>query len=243
MSANPPSLPSSELSSPAPVGLARVLVAEGLSTALLLMVVVGSGIMAERLCAGNVGLALLCNALATGAGLIALILTFGPVSGAHMNPVVSVAEAAVGARPWSEVPGRIGAQILGGALGVLLAHGMFELPAVTLSTHARSGLAQGLSEVIATFGLLATIFGVSRRNPAASSSFVGAFAVGAYITSAYWFTASTSFANPAVTLARALTDTFAGILPGDVPLFIGAQVLGAALAVGVFGWLVPPKEG
>ncbi len=238
MSANPPSLPSSELASPAPVGLARVLVAEGLSTALLLMVVVGSGIMAERLCAGNVGLALLCNALATGAGLIALILTFGPVSGAQMNPVVSVAEAATGARPWSEVPGRIAAQILGGALGVLLAHGMFELPAVTLSTHGRGGLAQGLSEVIATFGLLATIFGVSRRNPAATP-----FAVGAYITSAYWFTASTSFANPAVTLARALTDTFAGILPGDVPLFIGAQALGAALAVVVFGWLVPPKVG
>lgn len=216
---------------------AKVYASEALATAFLLMIVVGSGIMAERLCGGNVGLALLCNALATGAGLVALILTFGPISGAQMNPVVSLAEAATGARAWSEVPGRILAQVLGGALGVLLAHGMFALPAVTLSTHARAGWSQGLSELIATFGLLATIFGVSRRNPAATP-----FAVGAYVTSAYWFTASTSFANPAVTLARALTDTFAGIRPADVPLFLGAQILGAALAVGVFGWLAPRES-
>jgi len=216
---------------------AKVYASEALATAFLLMVVVGSGIMAERLCGGNVGLALLCNALATGAGLVALILTFGPISGAQMNPVVSLAEAATGARAWTEVPGRILAQVLGGALGVLLAHGMFALPAVTLSTHARAGWSQGLSELIATFGLLATIFGVSRRTPAATP-----FAVGAYVTSAYWFTASTSFANPAVTLARALTDTFAGIRPADVPLFLGAQILGAALAVGVFGWLAPRES-
>lgn len=215
---------------------ARIYVSEGIATATLLMVVVGSGIMAERLCGGNVGLALLCNALATGAGLVALILAFGPVSGAQMNPAVTLAEAAVGARPWAEVPGRILAQILGGVLGVVLAHGMFELPAVTLSVHARSGLSQGLSEVIATFGLLATIFGVSRRNPTATP-----YAVGAFITAAYWFTSSTSFANPAVTLTRALTDTFAGIRPADVPMFLGAQGIGAALAVVVFAWLVPKE--
>ena len=213
--------------------MSRIAVSEAVSTALLLMIVVGSGIMAERLC-HDPGLALLCNALATGAGLVTLILTFGPVSGAQMNPVVTLAEAAAGARPWSEVPGRIGAQLGGGVVGVLLAHGMFGLPWLTLSTHARAGAAQGLSEAIATFGLLATVLGVSRRAPAATP-----FAVGAYITSADWFTSSTSFANPAVTLARALTDSFAGIRPADVPLFMGAQGVGAALAVALFGWLSP----
>ena len=214
--------------------LNRAVAAEAVGTAGLLVTVVGSGIMAERLCGGNVGLALLANTLATGAGLIALILTFGPVSGAHLNPVVTLADAHAGGLPWSAVPGRIGAQVAGAILGVGVADLMFELPAWSLSTHARSGLAQGLSEVVATFALLGVITGVSRRTPAATP-----YAVGATITAAYWCTASTSFANPAVTLARALTDTFAGIRLADVPLFVGAQLLGAALAVGVFGWLFP----
>ncbi len=218
------------------VSRARQLVAEGVGTALLLATVVGSGIMAERLCGGNPGLALLCNTLATGAGLIALILTFGPISGAHFNPVVTLADATQGGLPWAEVPARIGAQILGAVVGTGLADLMFELPAFMLSTHARSGLAQGLSELIATFGLGCVITGVSRRNPAATP-----FAVGAYITAAYWFTASTSFANPAVTLARSLTDTFAGIRPSDVPLFVLAQLAGAAAAVLFFRWLSPQE--
>lgn len=216
------------------VGGLRPVVAEGVGTALLLAVVVGSGIMAERLSGGDAGLALLCNALATGAGLIALILTFGSVSGAHFNPVVTLADAAQGGTPWSAVPGLIAAQVLGAAAGTGLADLMFGLPPFSLSTHARTGLALGLSEIVATFGLVGVIFGVSRRSPAATP-----FAVGAYIMSAYWFTASTSFANPAVTLARALTDTFAGIRPADVPLFVGAQLVGAAAATLLFGWLVP----
>lgn len=217
-----------------PVSRRRQLVAEGLGTALLLAMVVGSGIMAERLCGGNAGLALLCNAVATGAGLVALILTFGPVSGAHFNPVVTLADASQGGTPWAEVPGRITAQVLGAIVGTCLADIMFELPPFSLSTRARSGLAQGLSEVVATFGLLGVILGVSRRTPAATP-----FAVGAYVTAAYWFTSSTSFANPAVTLARALTNTFAGIRPADVPLFVLAQLIGAAAAVFLFRWLVP----
>lgn len=216
---------------------ARALVGEGLGTALLLATVVGSGIMAERLCQGNTGLALLCNTLATGAGLIALILAFGPVSGAHFNPVVTLMSASQRELPWSEVPGRLLAQLLGAVLGVGLADLMFELPAWTLSQHARVGLSQGLSEAVATFGLIGTIIAVSRRNATATP-----FAVGAYITAAYWFTASTSFANPAVTVARALTDTFAGIRPADAPLFIAAQLVGAAVATGVFGWLVPKES-
>jgi glycerol uptake facilitator-like aquaporin len=208
--------------------------AEGLGTAFLLATVVGSGIMAERLCEGNVGLALLCNALATGAGLVALILTFGAVSGAHFNPAVTLADAVEGGLGWRDVPAYVAAQVAGGVLGVAVADLMFELPAFTLSTHARTGPAQWLAEFVATFGLLATIFGVSRRNAAATP-----FAVAAYIVAAYWFTASTSFANPAVTLARALTDTFAGIRPVDVPGFVVAQLAGAAAATLVFRWLVP----
>ena len=214
--------------------LPRRLVAEGLGTAFLLATVVGSGIMAERLCGGNVGLALLCNALATGGGLIALILTFGPVSGAHFNPAVTLADAVEGGLSWQAGPGYLAAQLLGAVLGVAVADLMFELPAYTLSTHTRTGPAQWLAEFVATFGLLGTIFGVSRRTRAATP-----FAVAAYIVAAYWFTASTSFANPAVTLARALTDTFAGIRPEDVPGFVFAQLAGAAAATMTFRWLVP----
>jgi glycerol uptake facilitator-like aquaporin len=220
---------------PGGVPLARRIVAEGLGTAFLLATVVGSGIMAERLCGGNVGLALLCNALATGAGLVALLLTFGPISGAHLNPAVTLADASLGGTRWRDVPGYVGAQLLGGVAGVIVAHLMFALPAVTWSGHVRAGPAQWLAEFVATFGLLATIFGVSRRTPAATPS-----AVAAYIVAAYWFTASTSFANPAVTLARALTDTFAGIRPTDVPGFVVAQFAGAAAATVLFAWLVPP---
>lgn len=214
--------------------LPRRIAAEGLGTAFLLATVVGSGIMAETLCGGNVGLALLCNALATGGGLIALILTFGPVSGAHFNPAVTLADASVGGTRWQDVPGYLVAQVLGGVLGVAVADLMFGLPAFTVSAHVRTGSAQWLAEFVATFGLLGTIFGVSRRTPAATP-----FAVAAYIVAAYWFTASTSFANPAVTLARALTDTFAGIRPVDVPGFVVAQLLGAAAATALFTWLVP----
>lgn len=220
------------------VSLSRRIVAEGLGTALLLATVVGSGIMAERLCGGNTGLALLCNALATGGALVALILTFGPVSGAHFNPAVTLADATQGGTPWRHVPALAIAQILGAVLGVAVADLMFELPAFTLSTHARTGAAQWLAEFVATFGLLATIFGVSRRTPAATP-----FAVASYIVAAYWFTSSTSFANPAVTIARALTDTFAGIRPADVPGFVAAQLAGAGAATLLFGWLVPAGGG
>jgi glycerol uptake facilitator-like aquaporin len=214
--------------------LARRAVAEGLGTALLLATVVGSGIMGERLAGGNGAVALLANTLATGAGLVALILTFGPVSGAHFNPAVTLADAAQGALPWREVPAYVLAQIGGALAGVAAADVMFELPAFSASRHARTGAAQWLSEFIATFGLLAVIGGCSRRRASAVP-----FAVGAYITAAYWFTASTSFANPAVTLARAATDTFAGIRPADVPGFVVAQLAGAAAAAVVFRWLVP----
>lgn len=214
--------------------LSRRLVAEGLGTAFLLATVVGSGIMAERLADGNVGLALLCNALATGAGLIALILTFGPISGAHFNPAVTLADAIEGGLSWRDVPAYVITQVVGAVLGVVLAHLMFSLPMVAYSTHERTGPAQWLAEFVATFGLLATIFGVSRRTPTATP-----FAVAAYIVAAYWFTASTSFANPAVTLARALTDSFAGIRPADVPGFVVAQLAGAVAAAFLFRWLVP----
>ena len=217
--------------------IGRRLVAEGVGSALLLATVVGSGIMADRLCAGNVGLALLCNALATGAGLIALILTFGPVSGAHFNPAVTMADAAAGGMRWLDVPGYRAAQLGGAVIGVGLADRMFDLPTWSLSTHARTGPGQWLGEFVATFGLLATIFGVSRRTPAATP-----VAVAVYIVAAYWFTSSTSFANPSVTLARALTDTFAGIRPGDVPGFVAAQLLGAGAATALFGWLVPAVQ-
>jgi glycerol uptake facilitator-like aquaporin len=213
---------------------ARKLVAEGLGTALLLATVVGSGIMGETLAGGNVAIALLANTVATGAGLVCLILTFGPISGAHFNPAVTLADASQGGLLWREVPGYLLAQLVGAFVGVAAAHGMFGKPVFFASEHVRAGSAQLLSEFIATFGLLAVIWGVARRRSAAVP-----FAVGAYITAAYWFTSSTSFANPAVTLARAASNTFAGIRPVDAPGFIVAQLLGAAAATALFRWLVP----
>jgi len=212
----------------------RRIVAEGLGTALLLAAVVGSGIMGARLSAGNVAIALLANTLATGATLVALILTFGPISGAHFNPAVTLADATQGGLSWSHVPGYIGAQIVGAFAGVAAAHLMFGEPIFSFSQHVRAGGSQILSEFIATFGLLSVIWGCARLRSSAVP-----FAVGAYITGAYWFTASTSFANPAVTLARAASNTFAGIRPADVPGFIVAQLLGAVAATILFRWLVP----
>jgi glycerol uptake facilitator-like aquaporin len=190
--------------------------------------------MAERLAGGNVAVALLANTIATGAALVALILTFGPVSGAHFNPAVTLADASQGGIPWRDVPLYITAQIAGAFAGVAAAHTMFETPLFFASRHARAGMAQAFSEFVATFGLLAVIWGCSRFRSAAVP-----FAVAAYITAAYWFTASTSFANPAVTLARSATDTFAGIRPSDAPAFIAAQLIGAASATALFRWLAP----
>ncbi len=218
-----------------PANLARRAASEALGTAFLLAVVVGSGIMGERLAGGNVAVALLANTLATGAGLVALILTFGPISGAHFNPVVTLADAWMGGLRWRHVPVYLGAQVAGAFGGVIAAHVMFGEPLLSASRHVRSGPAQLVSEFIATFGLLAVIWGCVRSRPSAVP-----FAVGAYITAAYWFTSSTSFANPAVTLARAATDTFAGIRPIDAPGFIAAQLAGAAAATALFKWLVPP---
>ncbi len=214
--------------------LARKLTAEALGTAFLLAVVIGSGIMAERLAGGNVAIALLANTIATGAGLIALILTFGPISGAHFNPAVTLADAWQGGLAWREVPAYLVAQVLGAYAGVAAAHGMFDLPLFFASQHERAGLPQLWSEFVATFGLLAVIWGTVKSRPS-----VTPFVVGAYITAAYWFTASTSFANPAVTLARAASDTFAGIRPVDAPGFIVAQLLGAFAATALFKWLIP----
>lgn len=216
--------------------LPKQLASEAVATALLLGTVVGSGIMAEQLAGGNVGIALLANTIATGAGLVALILTFGPISGAHMNPAVTVADAAQGGVPWRAVPAYIAAQLVGAFVGVGTAHVMFEKALYSASEHVRSGPAQLVSEFVATFGLLSVIWGVSRKH----SQFTP-FAVGAYITAAYWFTASTSFANPAVTLARAATNTFAGIRPADAPGFIFAQLLGALAATALFRWLLPQE--
>ena len=218
----------------AAVDLRRRVIAEGLGTAFLLATVIGSGIMGETLAGGNVAIALLANTVATGAGLVALILTFGPISGAHFNPAVTLADASQGGLPWREVPAYVLAQIAGAFAGVSVAHVMFEKPVFFLSTHQRSGTAQLVSEFVATFGLLAVIWGCVRRRAGAVP-----FAVGAYITAAYWFTSSTSFANPAVTLARAMSNTFAGIRPLDVPGFIVAQLLGAAAATAAFRWLGP----
>lgn len=198
--------------------LVRRCVSEAVGTALLLSTVVGSGIMAERLAGGNVALALLANTIATGAGLVALILTFGPLSGAHFNPAVTLADASQNGLPWKDVPSYLLAQVAGALGGVAVAHVMFEETLFSASQHVRSGPGQLVSEFVATFGLLSVIWGVSRKH----GEFVP-FAVGAYITAAYWFTASTSFANPAVTLARAATDTFAGIRPSDAPGFIPAR--------------------
>jgi glycerol uptake facilitator-like aquaporin len=213
--------------------LLRKLVAEALGTALLLAAVVGSGIMAEALARPNLALALIANTVATGAALVALIITFGPISGAHFNPVVTLADASQGGLPWREVPGYIAAQLLGAFAGVAVAHVMFKQPALFFaSQHPRDGIAQLVSEFVATFGLLAVIWGSARRRPG-----LVPFAVGAYITAAYWFTSSTSFANPAVTLARAASDTFAGIRPADAPGFIVAQLAGGAAATAAFRWL------
>ncbi len=214
--------------------LARRVVAEGIGTALLLATVVGSGIMAERLSGGNVAIALLANTIATGAGLVALILTFGGISGAHFNPAVTIADASQGGLRWKDVLPYIAAQIFGAFVGVALAHVMFEAPLFSASHHVRSGTGQLAGEFTATFGLVSVIWGCSRSRPA-----VTPFAVAAYITAAYWFTSSTSFANPAVTLARAASDTFAGIRPADAPGFIVAQMLGATAATLLFRWLVP----
>jgi glycerol uptake facilitator-like aquaporin len=214
--------------------LSRRVSAEFLGAAFLVAAVVGSGIMGERLSNGNVALALLANTIATGAALVALIFTFGPISGAHFNPVVTLADALEGGIPWGETPAYICAQIFGGIAGAITAHIMFGLPLVSLSHHNRSGPAQVFGEFIATFGLLSVIWGCSRLRSNAIP-----FAVGAYITAAYWFTSSTSFANPAVTIARSLSDTFAGIRPADVPSFVMAQFLGGIAATLLFRWLVP----
>jgi glycerol uptake facilitator-like aquaporin len=214
--------------------LARRVVAEFAGTLFLLAAVVGSGIMAERLAAGNAALALLANTIATGAALVALILAFGPVSGAHLNPAVTLADAWQRGIAWREAPVYIAAQIAGALAGVATAHMMFGLPLFLASTHVRSGPAQLFSEFVATFGLLSVIWGCARHRPAAVP-----FAVGAYITAAYWFTASTSFANPAVTLARSASNTFADIRPSDVPGFMAAQLAGAFVATLLFRWLIP----
>ena len=211
--------------------LPQRLVAEAVGTAMLLAAVVGSGIMGERLAAGNVAIALLANSIATGGALVALILAFGPISGAHFNPVVTLAVAWRRGILWREVPPYILVQIAGAVAGVVTAHLMFDLPMISVSQHARNGGSQMFSEAVASFGLLAVIFGSGRFRPS-----VVAFAVAAYITAACWFTASTSFANPAVTLARSVTDTFAGIRPVDVPAFIIAQIVGAAAATALFQW-------
>lgn len=213
---------------------ARRLIGELLGTALLLAAVVGSGIMGERLSGGNVAIALLANTIATGAALATLIFTFGPVSGAHFNPAVTLADASQGGIAWREVPGYIAAQLMGALFGVFAAHLMFGEAVVQVSQHMRSGPSQLFSEFVATFGLLSVIRGCGRLRTEALP-----MAVGLYITGAYWFTASTSFANPAVTLARAFTNSFAGIRPVDAPGFIAAQFAGALAATILFRWLVP----
>jgi glycerol uptake facilitator-like aquaporin len=210
----------------------RRLVAELLGTALLLATVIGSGIMGERLAGGNVAIALLANTIATGTGLVALILTFGSISGAHFNPAVTLSDAWLGNTRWRDVPPYLLAQVIGAFAGVAAAHLMFGEPLFFASQHIRTGPSQWWSEFVATFGLLAVIIGCSRSRPT-----ITPFAVGAYITAAYWFTSSTSFANPAVTLARAASDTFAGIRPVDVGGFIAAQLLGAAAATYLINWL------
>lgn len=217
--------------------VAKRAVAEAVGTALLLAAIVGSGIMAQRLCGGNTGLALLANALATGGALVCLIAAIGPISGAHFNPAVTVADAWQGGLPWSEVPAYVVSQAAGAIGGVGLANVMFGLPLFFASHHARGGAAQLLSEFVATFGLLIVIWGCVRFRSA-----IVPFAVAGYIVAAYWFTPSTSFANPAVTIARSLSDTFAGIRPADVPGFIVAQFAGALSATLLFAWLVPHRD-
>ncbi len=213
------------------------LIAEFLGTAFLVAAVIGSGIMGERLSSGNLAIALLANTIATGAALVALILTFGPISGAHLNPAVTLADAIEHGIAWREALWYVAAQCAGGLAGAIIAHLMFGLPWYSVSAHRRQGPSQVLSEFVATFGLLSVIWGCSRRRPAAVP-----YAVGSYITAAYWFTASTSFANPAVTIARALSATFAGIRPSDVPPFIAAQLAGALAATILFRWLAPAQN-
>lgn len=215
----------------------RQLVSEGLGTALLLAIVVGSGIMGEQLAAGNTALALLANSLATGAGLLALILMFGPLSGAHFNPLVTLAAVWQGELPRRLLLPIISVQTLGALVGVACAHLMFAQPMLGRSEHVRSGLPLAFSEVVASFGLIAVILSCQRHHPQRTP-----FAVAAYISSAYWFTASTSFANPAVTLARAFTPTFAGIRLTDVPLFVAAQLVGLILAVLLMRWLLASPQ-
>jgi glycerol uptake facilitator-like aquaporin len=217
--------------------LSRRAASEFLGTALLVATIIGSGIMAERLSGGNVALALLANAIATGAALVALILTFRPISGAHLNPVVSVAEAFLGAISWPEAAAYVAVQIAGGIAGAVCADVMFALPVFSLSQHARTGAPQWFAEFVATFGLLIVI-----RSCARFERTLLPFAVACYIVAAYWFTSSTSFANPAVTIARSLSDTFAGIRPADVPEFIAAQLAGGFFAALVFEWLSPPPK-
>lgn len=212
--------------------LSRRMAAEFLGTAFLVAAVVGSGIMGERLAGGNVAIALLANTIATGAVLVCLILTFGSISGAHLNPAVTLVDAIERGIGWRDAGGYAIAQFVGGVVGTVTAHLMFGLPLISFSHHTRGGPAQIFSEFVATFGLLCVIWGCSRLR-----SEMVPFAVGAYITAAYWFTASTSFANPAVTVARCLSDTFAGIRPADAPGFIAAQICGAAAATLLFRWL------
>ena len=219
------------------MNLARRIAAEALGTGLLLATIIGSGIMAQRLAGGNGAIALLCNTIPTGAILIVLITIFGPVSGAHFNPAVSFVFALRKSLPWPELGPYIAAQLVGAALGVWLAHAMFELPIWQLSTTVRSGNGQWIAEGVATFGLILTIIGCATSAPNAVAS-----AVGLYIAAAYWFTASTSFANPAVTLARGLSDTFAGIAPANVSGFILAQFIGAMIAFGVANWFWPARN-
>lgn len=212
--------------------LVRRIAAEFIGTAMLLAVVVGSGIMGERLAGGNVALALLGNSIATGGGLVALILMFGPVSGAHFNPAVTLALAGTRRQPWRDVPGYLTAQFAGGIVGVWVAHAMFSEPILQVSEKLRPGSALMFSEVVATFGLVMAILGCIRHRTEAVP-----YAVAVYIVAAYWFTASTSFANPAVTIARSLTNTFAGIRPLDAPGFIASQLVGAAAAAITDRWL------
>jgi glycerol uptake facilitator-like aquaporin len=215
------------------VTLARRVVAEALGTAFLVAAVIGSGIMAQRLAGGDVAVALLANTIATGGGLVALILTFGPISGAHLNPLVTLAVRDLPAR---DAIAYVAAQLVGGLAGAAVANAMFDLAPITWAATARHGSAQLLGEAVATFGLVGVVIATSRRRPATTP-----FAVAAYIVAAYWFTSSTSFANPAVTIARAASDTFAGIRPADVPGFVAAQCVGAAAAAVVFGWLAPRR--
>jgi glycerol uptake facilitator-like aquaporin len=217
-----------------PPSLSKRVVAEMLGTGLLVAAVVGSGIMGETLSAGNVAIALLANTIATGAALVALILTFGPISGAHLNPVVTLGMAMRKLMPWSDAAFYVGAQFVGAVMGTLLAHIMFGKELYSLSRHQRSGFAQLVSELVAAFGLLCVIWGCLKIR----SALAVPIAVASYITAAYWFTASTSFANPAVTVARSITDSFSGIRPVDVPGFILAQVAGAIAATLLFGWLL-----